>query len=323
LFQKIADGWTIAQWVRYANANGIPTKNPSRGWIVQNVSKLLRSEEYVGKGSFGKGSAKGTVPLKYPVIISKDLFNRVQENFACKRKVPRGSTTATYPLQHLGRCGVCGSRLGLVTYKKRLRYIYCLGQKTYPHINNCFEPKMKNLTLVEDAIWDEVESVLLSYKDKTTDFLLRRSENAQAGREEQLAKVKDEISRCDLEKQRIIHQLRKGVLTDSDIDLSMRAIKSDKERWESELLNLEELGKNSDLVWNRFFEQLDKLQKYWLLGFEFTTTPEQKKELLNLLLDEFIMRNDGKVELRFKLPVNEEQVAERICTSSARVLTTN
>lgn len=59
---------------------------------------------------------------------------------------------------------------------------------------------MKNLTLVEDAIWDEVESVLLSYKDKTTDLLLRRFEDAQASREEQLTKVKDELSRCDLEK---------------------------------------------------------------------------------------------------------------------------
>jgi len=117
--------------------------------------------------------------------------------------------------------------------------------------------------------------------------------------------------------------VRKGLLTDSDVDLSMRAIKSDKEHWESELLNLEELGKNSDLVWNRFFEQLDKLQKYWLLGFEFTTTLEQKKELLNLLLEEFILYNDGKVELRFKLLVNEEQVTEKICSSSGDALTTN
>lgn len=61
------------------------------------------------------------------------------------------------------------------------------------------------------------------------------------------------------------------------------------------------------------------MEKYKLLGFEFTTTPEQKKELLNLLLEEFILYNDGKVELRFKLPMNEEQVAEKICTLSRGV----
>jgi len=103
------------------------------------------------------------------------------------------------------------------------------------------------------------------------------------------------------------------------MDLQLRAIKSDQERWQQELLNLEALAENSDLVRDNFFKQLDALEKYKLFGFEFAATPEQKKELLNLLLEEFILYNDDKVELRFKLPVKEEQVAETICTLSGGV----
>ena len=122
-----------------------------------------------------------------------------------------------------------------------------------------------------------------------------------------------------MEKQRILTSFRKGWVTEADIDLQLKAIKSDQGHWQQELSNLEAMAENSDLVWDNFFKQLDALDKYKLLGFEFTTTPEQKKELLNLLLDEFILHNDGKVELRFKLPINEEQVAEKICTLSRGV----
>ena len=41
---------------------------------------------------------------------------------------------------------------------------------------------------------------------------------------------------------------------------------------------------------------------------------------MNLLLDKFILHPDGKIELRFKVPVNEKQVAESIRELSCNVL---
>lgn len=322
LFQKIADGWTISRWVRYANAEGIPTKNPkSKGWTIQHTSMVLRSREYIGEGQYDKASSKGAVPLEHPVIIPKDLFNKVQKILRNNSGRSKGAAKFTYPLQHLGRCGVCGAGLGCMTHRKKFRYIYCMGQKIYPHSNNCFSPKAKNLTQIEDYIWEQVEDVLRSYKDKTTGLLFDRFENAQADREKQIAKVKDEVTRCNLEKQRILTSFRKGWVTEADIELQLKAIKSDQSHWQQELTNLEAMAENSDLVWDSFFKQLDSLEKYRLFGFDFTTTPKQKKELLNQLLEKFILYNDGKVELRFKLPINEEQVAERICTLSSGVNT--
>ena len=321
LFQKIANDWTITRWVRYANAEGIPTKNKSKGWTIQYTSLVLRSLEYIGQGGYDKASSRDAVPLEHPVIVPKKLFNKVQAKLSHNRGRGKGASKNTYSLQHLGRCGVCGARLGCVTHKKGYRYIYCMEQKTYPHISNCFEPKSRNLTQVEDIIWDEVEDVLRSYKDKTTDFLFDQFENSQADREKQIAKAKEEISRCNLEKQRILTSFRKGWATETDIELQIKAVNSDQSHRQQELSSLEALADNSDLMWDGFFKQLDSLEKYKLFGFDFTTTPEQKKELLNLLLEEFILNKDGTIELRFKLPLNEEQVAEKICTLSMGVNT--
>ena len=81
----------------------------------------------------------------------------------------------------------------------------------------------------------------------------------------------------------------------------------------------EALAQNTDLIWDNFLKQLDALKKYELLGFDFTTNEAQKKEILNLLLYSFILYPSGKIELRFKIPANEEQIADKTCTLSHHV----
>ena len=44
---------------------------------------------------------------------------------------------------------------------------------------------------------------------------------------------------------------------------------------------------------------------------------EQKGQILNRVFQEFVLYHDGKIELRFKLPVNEKQVADTIANLSS------
>jgi len=78
------------------------------------------------------------------------------------------------------------------------------------------------------------------------------------------------------------------------------------------------LDTKAETAINTFMEQLKAVK----LGFDygFNPTPEQKKEILNLLLDKFILHPDGKIELRFKMLVNEMQVAESIRELSCNAL---
>ncbi len=59
---------------------------------------------------------------------------------------------------------------------------------------------------------------------------------------------------------------------------------------------------------NSWWKQVKQLDKWFDYGFYLE--PEQKKQILNSLLESFILYRDGRIELRFKLPVNGKQVAE-------------
>ena len=51
-----------------------------------------------------------------------------------------------------------------------------------------------------------------------------------------------------------------------------------------------------------------------MFNYGFLPTELKKKELLNLILDSFVLYSNGKVELRFKVPVDENQVSETVLT---------
>lgn len=318
MFQKIGDGWTIAKWRDWANERGIPTKHNSKGWTVQYVSKVLRDRAYIGKGQYGKSTIKGNrvvraddpVPLSHPTIIPLDLFNKVQARLAENKRKNKGSAKQTYILQHLGRCGECGGRLCCRSNRGKERYIYCCQQKNYPHLASCFKPKHRNLNLIENYIWAEVEDVLTSYRNNTAGLLLDRFENGKKDREENIAKAKKEINRCELERQRLLTIIRKGYVTNAEADIQFRAVREDEDRWQEELANLEALDVNSNALWDSFWSQLQKLDEWFDWGFSLSV--EQKKEILNLLLDSFVLYKDGRIELRFKLPIDEKQVASTI-----------
>jgi hypothetical protein len=84
--------------------------------------------------------------------------------------------------------------------------------------------------------------------------------------------------------------------------------------WLEELTTLKALDDNLDTVWKSFWNNLQELDQHFNYGF--IISKEQKKQILNLLLKEFVLYNDGKIELWFKLPVNEKQVAETVATLS-------
>jgi len=95
--------------------------------------------------------------------------------------------------------------------------------------------------------------------------------------------------------------------------LQFKAIKADEEQWQKELAAAEIIRSNIEAVQNGIHDLIGKVLiaiDYWFFPSE-----EHKKEILNALLDKFVLYADGRVELRLKLPVNEAQVADAIITS--------
>lgn len=79
---------------------------------------------------------------------------------------------------------------------------------------------------------------------------------------------------------------------------------------EQELNSLIAVETEADVLFDNFMTRIKAVDKAYDYGFH--PTPQQKKEILNMLLDKFILYRNGKIELRFKVPVNDEQVADKI-----------
>ena len=320
MFQKVdREGTTARKLAKWANEGGIPTKRKGMGWVHQQIALMLRDRSYIGEGYYGKLARKGIklvkgdapMPMRYPQIIPEDLFERVQVKLSENKRKNRGATKhdRLYILQHLGRCGECGGSLGCQTVGKH-RYLYCIRQLTFPHSHNCYQPKHWHLGMVENYVWGEMEDTLDSYRNDTQELLLDRFESARDERQEQIARAKDELERLKWEKQRVLTTVRKGHVTEDEAEIQFSAIKEEQEHWQQELANLEAVQTNTDAIWDSWWSHFRKIDAMFDWGFN--PTDEQKKTILNLLLQEFVLFKDGKCELRFKAPLNGKQVAEAI-----------
>ena len=192
----------------------------------------------------------------------------------------------------------------------------CGRQHTYPHYD-CYEPRNLQLGWIEDFVWAEVEDILRTYRNATSDLLLQRFESASSEREQQIATAKKHLEDLKRGKQRIMTALRKNHVTEAEADLQFKAIKSEQDYWERELSNLQTLHADSEAAAEKFMVQLKQLDRLFDWGGIWSLTSEQKRQVLNTSLHEFILYRDGKIELRFKLPVNEKQVADAIATLSS------
>jgi hypothetical protein len=321
IFQKANSGMPLRQIVLWLHNEGIPTKRPGQ-WTPQRISLMLKDQTYIGRSFFNKKRRKvdklvegEPVAVPFPAIVPEELFNRVRVRLAENKRKNSGGAKRFYLLQNLGKCGECGGNLRCHTVGKH-RYIGCSRQHTYPHYD-CYKPGNWRLGWIESFVWAEVEDILHDYRNATSDLLLERFESASSEREQQIATAKQHLEDLKWEKQRILTTIRKGYVTEAEAELQFKAINSEREHWERELSNLQALQADSEAAADKFVAQLKQLDRLFDWGGIWSLTPEQKKQILNTLLQEFVLYRDGKIELRFKLPVNEKQVADTIATLSS------
>ena len=94
-------------------------------------------------------------------------------------------------------------------------------------------------------------------------------------------------------------------------------MKSEQEHWEGQLSSLQALHADREAAAKKFVVQSKQVDKLFDYGGIWFLTPEQQKQILNTLLQEFALYRDGKTELRFKLPVKGKQVADTIASLSS------
>jgi len=106
IFQKYAEGATISEITAYLNEQGLRTVrgNP---FTKNSLTKMLKNEKYIGIYKY-----KDLVYVEggTPVLVDKDLFDKVQELLKINRRAPSHTWTKfEYLLTDKLFCGLCGA----------------------------------------------------------------------------------------------------------------------------------------------------------------------------------------------------------------------
>ena len=309
LFESIAGGMTLRAWCKLANQQGIATKIGGK-WASDMASRMCHDTKYIGKGKYGKEGKGDVIPMPYPQIISDKLFSEVQSRLRINRAKSSCTSKNIYPLSKLGKCH-CGAPLSCRT-SKGYQYIMCTQQQDKPDIYHCYQPAYWRLGPVEDMIWGEIEDVLDSYRKDVNGVLLDNFEKAKASVNDTIENKEAELKRCAEEKQRLIRQVQNGVFTDTEVKLTMSNIREREEHWQNELTNAQALQRDSGKIWNDFMESLKAVDEFYDWGGTWFLSNEQKKSILNTLVEEFILSPSGEIEIRYKLPVTEKQLQDTV-----------
>ncbi len=174
-FKRYADGTTMKELVEFFKEKGI--KNSlGRDMNLNSVQRMLSNRRYMGEYTF----RDIVVPDGIPVIVPKELFDRVQEKMAKNKKAPaRHKAEDDYLLTTKLFCGYCGaylcgesgtSRTGVVHH-----YYKCVSIKKKrtdchkkPVRKEWLEDMVVNATmkmLMNDATIDAIVSALMTLQD--------------------------------------------------------------------------------------------------------------------------------------------------------------
>ncbi len=180
IFQSYLVGYSISKIKVELETEGITSSTGKEVWSTNAIRYMLSNEKYIGDALLQKTYVtdfltkkskknQGEIPQYYVTgnhegIISKELFNRVQEEIArraSKRKVSQKATktehskySSKYVLSELLACGDCGTQYRRVTWarngKKKIVW-RCINRLEYG-TKYCKESPTIEEYILQDAI---------------------------------------------------------------------------------------------------------------------------------------------------------------------------
>ena len=192
IFELSLSGQNLTQICRTLNDEKVPTpleyKNQRKKqnrkelqqehkyWQPGTVRAILTNESYLGSMVYNRsvqaqvgGSRAILKPREewkvfenhHSAIISKEVFDKVQERFFCKKAVVR--KPVQYALKGKMYCGYCHRRLRIMKLAGDRLYYYCPNQKLNSN-NECLSGSVSN-ELLEKIVLEEIKVQITKLAD--------------------------------------------------------------------------------------------------------------------------------------------------------------
>ena len=309
---------------------GVPTAQSGQRWYESNIHRLLANATYKGAWSYGQTrqilTEQGTrvydqpqdtwIQVAVPSIIDEETWDQAQSLKQLRMKRSKRNTKLSYLLQHLLRCAECGMMFGangtqftshrrngkLYEYHLAIprRYYRCGGMMR--HRLHCREKPYIRADLLEERVWSEVKRVLQN-PGLIVSGIEVLDDPGDGGLTVEAAEAERELRSVQLEEDRAIRLYVSGKITEAQLDLQRKFI---TERLESLRAKLDDCRAREAsgaekralvgavLAWaGEVGEGLDELP------------PEQRKELLQMVVDEVMIDRDNNMDITLAIPVDD------------------
>ncbi len=315
--------------------DGVPTATPGARWHATQINRILRNEAYRGTWWYGKARHTATeagmrvhrqprerwVGVPFPPLVDDETWQRAQE--LRKRRLTRSprNTRTFHLLQHLVRCSECGmlmgprvvrsqsTRRGGKRYSYRLetprRYYQCYGMGA-PYRLRCREHPFIRAERLEELVWGEVRRVLEQPELIAAGLAaLEPDEDGELGGE--IARTERELAGVQLEEDRAIRLYVSGKISERQLDHQRRFI---GERLERLRARLDEYRARASAQAGRrvALEQVEEWARSVGAGLD-GLNDEERRELLDLLLEDATIDGENNVTLTLAIPADEEFVS--------------
>ena len=304
----------------------IPTQTGNLQWRQSYVHHVLGNATYTGSWVYGKYRHVATedgmrvydqprdtwIEIPIPQVIDDETWERAQALKKKRSRRARRNTNVLYLLQHLIRCGECGHnfyarstwRTTNVRNGKKyrydlptpLRYYMCNGMQSLRL--RCRERPYIRAERLEEPIWSEVKRLI-----RSPDLLVAGTDTLDSqesgGLEEKIAQADRDLRSIQTKEDRAVTLFVSGKITEAQLDDQRKFI---TERLECARAKLDDYRarETSGAEKRRLTEAVFAWAKEVGLG---ERTPEQRKEILQLVVEEVVIDGNNNVDVTLAIPI--------------------
>lgn len=302
----------------------------SNKWYQSSVSRILRSEIYLGKFYWGKTETiqiQGQKQIiekpreewqwvEIPQYIDEITYNKVQKKLNQLTKKARGRKTENYLLKSLVRCGLCNRAVVAgppTTLKsgKKLRYYACSGKSkknfmvgTGEHNELCTSGYWRQDT-VDDYVWFYILNRLRNPEQIISELIKQQGE---VGKQQQILdrinSLEGKIKKKEIENKRCFQAYREGIINLENLKEEIEPIKEEISRLEKDLIYARELYNQFQASYNEIEQIKEGIALFKEMVQKDIFTFEQKREIIKKVIEKVIL-HENEIEIITKwIPEN-------------------
>jgi len=301
-----------------------PKRKESDNWCKSSISRILRSEIYIGKYIYnrrqskkiiGERTASGNKKKTYtwrdesdwiyaevPSIISEELYGLARKQAEENKTYKKSNTKYDYLLRSKLKCGICGKSLICTTYngyKNKKYFVYrCNGKN--PKTMGAYKCLSKTIHAdkLDNAVWNEI-------KDMCTNPNLLKEKLGEKKNDDILLKQFELHSKLLEDKNKNREKIKKmfmlDLISENEMEKDLSKINIEIKNLQDEIKKINERieqEKYSNEISSKVFEIMNKYKDDIIND---KISYEYKRKIIEILIDRIIVKKKEDKEDEYDL----------------------